>query len=179
MALFTARVQRCSNCILHDCVQTGWLHKLPCAISVSRVSASPTFLHKHHRDLHRLGSGLRALARPGPEAGPKPGGSDNVWVRAGFRPGSNDSNQTIHRTFRALSGHSFFRKEKIIRSCAHLMLVTQSGSANKSHRLDFLRDFRSCLLPEIVRKNTVETWHPISLYRSSNAKITSDVLRAS
>jgi hypothetical protein len=63
-----------------------------------------------------------------------------------------------------------FRKEKAIRSCAQLMLVTQSGSGNKSLRLDFLGDFRSCPLPEIV---------PISLYRSSNVKITSDIPRAS
>jgi hypothetical protein len=76
-------------------------------------------------------------------------------------------------------GPFLFRKEKVIRSCSHLMLVTQSGSGNKSHWLDFLRDFRSCSTPEIVRDNTLQTWHPISLYRSSNAKITSGVLRAS
>jgi hypothetical protein len=34
-------------------------------------------------------------------------------------------------------------------------------------------------LPEIVRDNTLQTWHLISLYCSSNAKTTSDVLRAS
>jgi hypothetical protein len=39
----------------------------------------------------------------------------------------------------------FFRKQKVIRSCAHLMLVTQSGSGNKSHRLDFLGDI--CCVP--------------------------------
>jgi hypothetical protein len=73
----------------------------------------------------------------------------------------------------------FFHKEKVVRTCAHLMLVTLSGSGNKSHRLDFLGDFRCCYLPEIVRDNTLQAWHPISLYRSSNAKVTSHVLRAS
>jgi hypothetical protein len=47
-----------------------------------------------------------------------------------------------------LSRAILFRKEKVIRSCAHLVVVTQSGSGNKSHRLDFLGDFRSYSLPE-------------------------------
>jgi hypothetical protein len=68
-------------------------------------------------------------------------------IMFGSGPGSDDSNRTLYRTFRAFSGHSFFRKENAIRSCAHLMLVTQSGSGNKSHRLNFLGDFRSCPLP--------------------------------
>jgi hypothetical protein len=29
-----------------------------------------------------------------------------------FGPGSNDSNQTLYRTFRAFSGHSYFLREK-------------------------------------------------------------------
>jgi hypothetical protein len=70
----------------------------------------------------------------------------------------------------------FFRKEEVIRSCAHLILVTQSGCGYKSHLLDFLWDFLSCPLPEIVPDNILQTWHPISLYRSSNAKITWNVL---
>jgi hypothetical protein len=72
-------------------------------------------------------------------------------------------------------GPFFFRKEKVIRSCAQLMIVTQSGSGNKSNRLDFLGDFRSYTLPKIFRDNTLQTWHPISLYRFSNVKTTSDV----
>jgi hypothetical protein len=59
------------------------------------------------------------------------------------------------------------------------MLVTLSGSGNKSQQFDFLGDFSSCPLPETVRDNTLQTWHTVSLYRSSNAKITTDVLRAS
>jgi hypothetical protein len=47
-------------------------------------------------------------------------------------------------------GPLFFCKDKVIHSCTHLMLITQSGSGNKSHKLDFLGDFRSCTLPEIV-----------------------------
>jgi hypothetical protein len=98
----------------------------------------------------------------------------------GSEPGSNDSNETLYRTFRAFWGHSFFfHEDKVISSCAQLMLVTQSGSGNKSHRLDLLGDFRSCPLPEIFRDNILQTWHPISLYRSPNAKITLYVLRAS
>jgi hypothetical protein len=39
-------------------------------------------------------------------------------------------------------------KKKTICSCAHLMLVTESGSGYKSHSLDFLGDFRSCHISE-------------------------------
>jgi hypothetical protein len=74
---------------------------------------------------------------------------------------------------------TFFRKEKSF----VLELIScswhKSDSGNKSHRLDFLGDFHSCPLPEIFRDNTLQTWHPISLYRSSNAKITSHVFTAS
>jgi hypothetical protein len=59
------------------------------------------------------------------------------------------------------------------------MLVTQLDSGSKSHPLDFLGDFHSCPLTEIIQDNTLQTWHLIYLYHSSNAKITSDVLRAS
>lgn len=40
-----------------------------------------------------------------------------------------------------------------ISSCAHLMLVTQSISRNKSDRLYFLAEFRSCLLRNSSRKH--------------------------
>jgi hypothetical protein len=84
------------------------------------------------------------------------------------------SNQTA-----SFLGLFFLRKEKFTRSCAHPMLVTRSCSRNKSHQLGFLGDFRSCSLPQVVRDNTLKTCHPMSLYRSSNAKITSDVLKVS
>jgi hypothetical protein len=48
-----------------------------------------------------------------------PGITDYVWVRVGLGPSSNDSNQTLYRTFRAFSGH-FFPKEKFIRNCSQL-----------------------------------------------------------
>jgi hypothetical protein len=52
-----------------------------------------------------------ARTQPGPETGP--GSTDNVRVRIGFGPGSNDSNQTLYRTFRAFSGHSFFANKEL------------------------------------------------------------------
>jgi hypothetical protein len=111
--------------------------------------------------------------------GPGPGLGLVAQIMFRFRSGSNDSTQTLYRTFWPFLGHSFFAKKKVICSCAYLMLVTQLDSGNKSHQLDFVRDFCSCPLPEIVRDNTLQTWHPISLYHSSNAKITTNVLRAS
>jgi hypothetical protein len=83
------------------------------------------------------------------------------------------------QTISGFLGRLFFRKEKSIRNCAHLMLVTQSSSGNKSHGLHFLGDFLSCPLPEIVQDNTLQNWRLKCLYRSSKAKITSDVLEAS
>jgi hypothetical protein len=54
--------------------------------------------------------------------------TDNVRVRSGFGPGSNDSNQTSSRTFRAFSGHSFFAKKRLVdlkmEECSSEMLVT-------------------------------------------------------
>jgi hypothetical protein len=123
------------------------------------IRSQHTYLERSSRDLH----------------GPGPGSTDNVQVRAEFKW---QQSSLIYNTSGSLEPF-VFRKEKVIRSCAHLMLVTQSGFGNKSHRLDFLGDFRSCPLPEIVRDKTLQTWHPVSLYRSSNAKIASDVLWAS
>jgi hypothetical protein len=91
---------------------------------------------------------------------------------------SNVSNQKQNRTFRALTGHYFFRKEKLVHSYSQLKLVTQSDSGNKSDRIDFLGDFRSCPKQAIVRDDTLQTWDPVSLYPSSNAKIIPQVLRA-
>jgi hypothetical protein len=47
----------------------------------------------------------------GPE--PDPDSTDNVRVCAGFGYGSNYSNQTLYRIFRAFSGNSFFAKKKL------------------------------------------------------------------
>jgi hypothetical protein len=88
--------------------------------------------------------GSRRLHGPGtgPRAGPAP---DNVRIRAGFRPGSNERSQKLENL--GLSRDILFHKEKVVRSCAHPMLVTQSGSGNKSHKLHFLGYFHSCPLP--------------------------------
>jgi hypothetical protein len=59
------------------------------------------------------------------------------------------------------------------------MLGTQLGSGYESHGLDLLEDFRSCRISEVVRGNALKTSYPIALYRSSDAKATSDVLSAS
>jgi hypothetical protein len=48
-------------------------------------------------------------------------------------------------TFLSFSGHPFFCKGEVIHSCSRLVLVTQSGSGNKSHWLDFIGGFSSCL----------------------------------
>jgi hypothetical protein len=119
----------------------------------------------------------RGLTQRSARAGPVPGSTDNVRVWAGFGPCSNDGNQTSYRPFRALSG-LFFLKEKLF-VLALILCSWQLGSGNKSHRLDFLGTFPSCPLPEIVRDNTLQSWHMISLNRSSNGKIASDVLWAS
>jgi hypothetical protein len=50
----------------------------------------------------------------GPRAGPGPGSTDDVRVRAGFGSGPNDSNQTLYRIFLAFLGHSFFSKKKLL-----------------------------------------------------------------
>lgn len=48
----------------------------------------------------------------------------------------------LYTTFRTFFGSSFFPiKVEGICVCAHRMLVTQSGSRNKSRRFDFLGDF--------------------------------------
>lgn len=64
----------------------------------------------------------------------------------------------------------FLSQRKVIRRCAHPMAVTHSGSGDKCQRLDFSGYFRKLPPPK--------TWHPVSLYRSSNARITEDILRA-
>jgi hypothetical protein len=55
-----------------------------------------------------------------------------------------------------------FLQRKVIPSCANLVPVIQLDPGNKLHRIDFLGDFRTCLLPEIVRDNSLQTWYPIS-----------------
>jgi hypothetical protein len=92
------------------------------AINYRKASGSPTNTGPKIRGLHGTG----------------PASRDDVRVWAEFGLGSNDINQILYRTFQA-----FPLKEKVIHSCTHFMLVIQSGSRNKSQRLDFLGDLRS------------------------------------
>jgi hypothetical protein len=114
--------------------------------------------------------GLEALARgPGLVA----------QIMFGSGPGSNDSNQTLCRTFRAFSGHYFLAKKKLF--IVALILCSWHSRAPETNPTDsiFSGIFVAAPLPEIVRDNILQTWHLMSLYRSSNARVTSDVLRAS
>jgi hypothetical protein len=82
-------------------------------------------------DLYRPGPGPRAATRLGPTIVT---GHRQCSDPRRFRPGSNDSTQTF-LNISGFLGPFFFRKEKVIRSCTHLMLVTLSGNGNKSHDL--------------------------------------------
>jgi hypothetical protein len=74
-------------------------------------------------DMKQVGFGsifqqrLQLFTENGVEVCTGPGQVSQIMF--GFRPGSNDSNQTFYRTFRAFLGH-FFRKEKFIRNCSQL-----------------------------------------------------------
>lgn len=48
-------------------------------------------------------------------------------IMSGFRPGSNDTNQTLHKTFQAFSVSFLFHSEKIICSCVSHLHATWSG----------------------------------------------------
>jgi hypothetical protein len=62
------------------------------------------------------------------------------------------------------------------------MLVTQSGSGNKSHRLDFLGDFCICPLPEIVRDNLTNLASDIlrisGIYALEETRVNDTIVRA-
>jgi hypothetical protein len=92
--------------------------------------------------IHTESTGLYR-ARPGT------GSTDNVLVWARSQPGSNDSNQILHRTF-WVSWAILFSQRKSNLFCAHPMLVLLLGSRNKSHQHDFLEVFYSYPLPEKV-----------------------------
>lgn len=68
-----------------------------------------------------------------------PCSTNDVRVRARFGPGPNYSSQTLS----GFVGLFSFRAENVTGSCAHLKLVTQSGSGNKCHCPDSVRDFLS------------------------------------
>lgn len=113
-----------------------------------------------------------SLTRPRSKTGS--GGTDDVLVWARFKWQQTNT----YKVFQAFSGN-YLQQKKINRTCAHLMLATQLGSGNKSQRFEFFWDFHSCLLPQMVQNKTLQTWYPMSLYRSSNTNIPKDVLRVS
>jgi hypothetical protein len=143
---------------------------------------------KCNKSAHVQVLNLEVCTDPGLTLGPRhdtarePGPGLVAQIMFGFGPGSNDTNQTLYRTFRAFWNHSFFfffAKNKLF-VVALILCSWRSRAPEKiPSTFDFLGDFRSCLLPETVRDNTLQTWHPISLCRFWNAKITSDVLRKS
>jgi hypothetical protein len=102
--------------------------------------------------------------------GPGPGSTDNVWVRGGFGHHLNDSNHKYNRTFRALSDRSYIRKKKFVLA---FVLRTWHTRAPETNSTDLIF---SVTFTEIFRDNTLQTWHPIQFYVSSNGKITSDVV---
>lgn len=71
---------------------------------------------------------------------PGSGSRDNAQVRAGLGPRSNVSNQKVYKAFFV---PYFFHRENFFPSCVQLILVTQWGSGNESHQLDFLGDVHS------------------------------------
>jgi hypothetical protein len=86
------------------------------------LSFPPLFTHrpKQHRPprANRYFEILAFISRKWPihlsgRARAGPGSTDNVRVRAGFLTGSNDSNQTLYRIFRAFSGHSYLAKKRL------------------------------------------------------------------
>jgi hypothetical protein len=91
--------------------------------------------------------------------------SVQIYIMFVFGPGSDDSSQTL---FQAFSGHSLFAKKK---------LFMHSSYARDTVELQ--KQITPTWFSEIVWGSTLQTWHPISLYCSPTAKITSDVFRAS
>jgi hypothetical protein len=124
------------------------------------------------RDIHGPG--------PGPRARPdqaRPGLGLVAQIMFGSGPGSGLVQMiaiVLYRTFRAFSGH-FFRKKKIV--VALILCSWHIWAPETNPTTWFSGDLHSSSLPEIVR-DILQTRHPISLYRSENAKITSDVFRA-
>jgi hypothetical protein len=114
----------------------------------------------------------RGLPRPDPNrpdsrAVPLPSSTDKGRVPIGFGHGSNDSNQRRRRTFRALSGHSFFVKKNSLSRSPYArdtvglrtwippiwILLQREVSTN---RLSFLRHYKNNIQP--VHKSR-HTWN--------------------
>jgi hypothetical protein len=65
-----------------------------------------------------------------------PGNTDKFRVQTGFGRGSNDSNQTLHRTFRAFSVHSVFAEIKLFVAAA--ILFSWHSRAGERNSIDFI-----------------------------------------
>jgi hypothetical protein len=98
---------------------------------------------RHNRGLHGPGS----IYKPGPVSG--------LFQMIAVN---------VYRTFRAFSVHSFFSNKKSF-VVSVILCVGLSGSENKSHRLDFIRNFRSCPFLGIGRDNALHISHLMSFYR--------------
>jgi hypothetical protein len=99
-----------------------------------------------------------ALARLGLRAGPC--SRDYFRVQAWFKWQQSNLIQNI----------SDFLAKKTLFPVALTLCWWQAGLGNRSHRPDFLGNFRTCPLPETVRDKNLQTWHPVSSCLSSNAK---------
>jgi hypothetical protein len=62
------------------------------------------------------------------------------------------SDLVVHFLSRAI----LFRRGKATRSCGHSGFVTRPDCRYKSHQINFLGDFHSCSLPEIVQDTRCE-----------------------
>jgi hypothetical protein len=95
------------------------------------------------------------------------GHGSGVPAQAGFEPGSDDCNQTFSRTFRTSPVLPlFFLQSKGGRTRAHGTV----GFGNKSYRLHFLWDFRSCPLAETFPGSTLQNLASDSFYLSSSTR---------
>jgi hypothetical protein len=85
----------------------------------------------------------------------------------------SDSNQKLHKTFRAFSGHSFFREEALFLSSLH-------SRAPETDPVDFILSW--IFVPAFSQKKfCITPYRPgiWCLYRSSKDNVTSGVLVAS
>jgi hypothetical protein len=112
--------------LLRD-VRYGWVRQRPLHCTPASYSAKSVLRFPHTFQTDARGMGHEAWGMRHGMHGPG--------------PGSNESNQTLYRTFRGFSGHSSFRKEKVIRSCAHLMLVKTVGLGKQIPPTWFSRRF--------------------------------------
>jgi hypothetical protein len=98
----------------------------------------------HQVQLRKPLVGIRSLHGPGPQPDPAQGPGLVAQIMFGYGPGSGLFQVIVLKRYIEHFGLSQAIIFSQRRSCAHLMLVTLSGSGNKSHRLDFFGNFCSC-----------------------------------